>query len=347
MTSAVIKQGISFIKQKKNEGINIKIPRNSGQIDDNFPAGSEITKFSAEVLEDSGKLGIKNVEITTDKSGFSYFLDGIERKRIFSYMRSIPIIYGYVAGVVLKRTDKQLHSVNLEKTYENFYMPVKTDFGCPEFYFSEDELKGIAQSIKNIGKRQKADENYPMLPEDFIKAAHSSIQSKRNKIEGSLAKTWIDAGYDDGWLFVDGRLENKNKELISGSNIVGIIKSHHASYFNIEDQYKLYTMEKGQRSGVFQPIGGDGRKENVYSWYLKLHHDKKHGDNNFGLIRVEVPAEEEFLRKADLISSWILLEAKPVAFPASRWDRMIYPIKYCEDYLKSRAPSWTLINSLN
>jgi len=146
---------------------------------------------------------------------------------------------------------------------------------------------------------------------------------------------------------VDGRLENKNKELISGSNIVGIIKSHHASYFDYEEQYKIYTMRKGQRTGVFQPKGGDGKTENIYSWYLKLHEDKRHGDNNFGLIRVEVPAEEEYLKKADLISSWILLETKPVALPASRWDRMIYPIKYCEDYLKSKAPTWTLINSLH
>ena len=105
-------------------------------------------------------------------------------------------------------------------------------------------------------------------------------------------------------------------------------------------------MEKGQRSSVFQPLNEKGKRENIYSWYLRLHYNKNYGDNSFGLIRVEVPAEEEYLKKVDLISSWILLETKPVAFPASRWDRMIYPIKYCEDYLKSKAPSRTLINSL-
>lgn len=348
MTSAIIQQGISFIREKKRRGADIKIPRKSSQNDELFSLQEVLNSNGADVLEDEGKLKVRQVEITTEKSGFSYFLDGIERKKILFYYRSIPVIYGYVAGVVLKRTDKKMHSMGFEKSHESFYLPLKQSPESPEHYFSSEELQSFEKNMVNIGKPSSKDGNdYPMIPEQLVQAAHSEIQTKRNYIEESLVKEWIGGGFDDGWLFVDGRLENKSRDLIANSNIIGVIKSHHASYFGYEEQYRIYSMQKGERSGVFQPKNDKGKRENVFSWYLKLHHDKRQGDNNFGLVRVEVPAEERFLKKADIISSWILLETKPVAFPASRWDRMIYPIKYCEDYLKSKAPSWTLIDSLH
>lgn len=347
MSSAIIQQGINFIREKKQKGIDIKFPRKSSQNEDIFATIPEIKQKNAEILEDSAELKIKKVEPDTDKSGFSFFLDGIERKKILFYYRSIPVIYGYTAGAVLKRTDKKMHSIGLEKSLENFYLPVKDLANSPEHYFSADEITDISKNIINIGKpATKGADDYPLMPEQLIKAAHSEIQTKRNNIEESLVKDWVKANYSDGWLFVDGRLENKNKKLIENSNIAGIIKSHHASYFDYKDLYSLYSMKKGERSSVFQPIDQKGKKENIFSWYLKIHYDEKNGDNNFGLIRVEVPARERFLKNADIISSWILLETKPVAFPASRWDRMIYPVKYCEDYLKSKAPSYVLIESL-
>ncbi len=341
MNSTIIRHGVNFIREKKQKGIDIKIPRKSAQNDEDFSINETLKTNDAEIIEDNKKLKIKQVEITAEKSGFSYFLDGIERKKILFYYRSIPVIYGYVAGVVLKRADKKMCSVELEKSQENFYIPVKQSPDSPGHYFSAEEIENLGKNIVNIGKPPDG-ADYPMIPEQLIQAAHSEIQTQRNRIEESLVKDWIDRAFQDGWLFVDGRLENKNKELIADSNIVGVIKSHHAVYLGYEDQYKVYSMKKGERSGVFQP-----KNENVYSWYLKLHYNKRQGDNNFGLIRVEVPAEEKFLEKADLISSWILLESKPVAFPASRWDRMIYPVKYCEDYLKSKAPSHILIDSLH
>jgi|GEM_PF-1296706 len=347
MTSTVIKQGINFIREKKQEGIDIRIPRKSMQNDDLFSTPPAIERKQADILEDSGNLKTKAVEIQEEKSGFSYFLDGIERKKILFYYRSIPVIYGYVSGVVMKRTDKQMHSIGLEKAEENFYLPLKNSPDAPEHYFSFEEIDKLNKNPVNVGKPDNKGGGFPVMPEQFIQAAHSKIQTGRNEIEESLVKEWIQGNYNDGWLFVDGRLESKNKDLIAGANIVGVIKSHHASYFDYKDLYKIYSMKKGERSGVFRPKDEKGGKENVFSWYLRLHYDKRQGDNNFGLIRVEVPAEDMFLKKADLISSWILLETKPVAFPASRWDRMIYPIKYCEDYLKSKAPSWTLIDSLH
>jgi len=344
MPSEIIKNGSSFIKQKRMSGEDIKIPKSffNPENTDFAPPVNIPDKRNSEVVEESdGILKFKKVEIKTEKSGFSYFLDGIERKKIVFYYRSIPVIYGCVGAVILKRTDKKLHSAGLEKFSENFYLPLKLN-GTPEHYFDTDEIKSLGKNIINIGEKDKLG-NYPYLPAEFIQAAHSEIQTLRGNLEKSFVREWLNADNYDGWLFVDGRIEGK----ISGKNLAGIIKSHQACYFDFETQYKIYTMEKGQRSSVFQPEDKNGKKENVYSWYLRLHHDKRNGVNDFGIIRVEIPAKQELLSKANEISSWILLETKPVGFPASRWDRMIYPIKYCEDYLKSKAPTWTMIESLS
>jgi hypothetical protein len=316
----------TFIKEKRQTGEDIKIPRIARENDD-FSNMKDINDIlNSEVLENNGILHTKTVQITEKTSQFRYFLDGIERKKILFYYKSIPCIYGYVAAAVLGRTDKKMHSIGLEKPYEALYLPAS--------HFPDD----LGIKITNIQKDE------PMLPDQYIFEAHKEIQKVRGELERGMVREWISQNNNDGWLFVDGRVEKLSRELTSGKNIVGIIKSHHACYFDIEQQFKIYSMKKGERSSVFQPQDKQGNKEKVFSWYLRLHYDSKYGTNDFGLIRVEIPADEALIDKADLISNWILLETKPVAFPASRWDRMIYPIKYCEDYLKSKAPSYSRLS---
>lgn len=344
MTSTIIKNGSAFIKQKKISGEDIKIPKNFFN-PENMDFASPVNipeNMDAEIIredEPDGILRFRKIEIKTEKSGFSYFLDGIERKKIVFYYRQIPIMYGYVGAAVLKRTDKQLHSCGIEKFSEKFYIPVKTSSDSPNHYFEFNEIKELGEVDKNIKKIGEKDKL--KMPTEFIKAAEDQIHADREDLEKLLAQDCINNN-KDGWLFVDGRIAGK----ISGENLAGIIKSHRACYFDYEDQYKIYTMEKGQRSSIFQPKGKNGQNENVFTWYLRLHYDKRNGVNDFGIIRVEIPAKKELIKRVDEISSWILLETKPVGFPASRWDRMIYPIKYCEDYLKSKAPTWTMIESI-
>ena len=37
--------------------------------------------------------------------------------------------------------------------------------------------------------------------------------------------------------------------------------------------------------------------------------------------------------RADQISLWILAEASPLALPDARWDKMVYGIRDCEEFL--------------
>jgi len=332
-----------YVKDKKREGANIKVPRDIGDLENFVVSNAEETvKIKrASIVEGTGKtLNIKEVKISSENSGFAYFLDGIERKRLLFNENFIPIIYGYVAAVIMKRTDKKMHSIGMEDSSEKIYLPYKENPDAPDYYFDIEDFIKYKIIPYNTGKKDEKTGLYPQYPKEFEKISHSDIQTTRGDIEKRLAKQWLNNNFDNGLLYVDGRLENRDNELLASSNVVGVIKSHHVYYFNPQEQNRIFNLKKGERTSVFQP-----EKENIFSWYLRLH-ESNTGGIDFGIIRIEIPANERLLKQVDEISSWILLERNPVAFPASRWDRMIYPIKYCEDYLKSKAPTYTMIESI-
>lgn len=338
----VINEINKLIKDKKHSGENIQVLKEQPDSDFDAINRTKQPKQKSALMIEGNSLDIKKVPINTTKSGFNYFLDGIERNRVLFNYNFIPVTYGYVSAVILKRTDKKLHSIGLEDSRENLYLPIKSSTQSPSHYFDMKDFADykFRNNIINTGERDDKTGEYPKFPVEFEQRAHSDIQTTRGNLEKALTQKWLNQANDEGWLFIDGTLENRDSSVLSELNIVGVIKSHSVYYFDFLDQSKIYNMKKGERTSVFKP-----ENKNVFTWYLKLH-ESQNGKEDFGIVRVEVPADDSLLNKVDEISSWILLETKPIAFPASRWDRMIYPIKYCEDYLKSKAPSWTIIESL-
>ena len=62
----------------------------------------------------------------------------------------------------------------------------------------------------------------------------------------------------------------------------------------------------------------------------------------WGLVRVEIahPDAAELHAigdRADEVSRWILAESSPVALPDARWDKMVYGIRDCEEFLRAVA----------
>ena len=81
------------------------------------------------------------------------------------------------------------------------------------------------------------------------------------------------------------------------------------------------------------------KRASVASWYLRIRDSRGH-DPMWGLVRVEVAApaagrEAEIGARADEVSRWILAEAAPVALPDARWDKMVYGVRDCEEFLRA------------
>jgi len=58
----------------------------------------------------------------------------------------------------------------------------------------------------------------------------------------------------------------------------------------------------------------------------------------YGLLRVEARAHADTVARASEISAWLWAERAPLATPATRWDRLLYPLHQVAEYLKALAP---------
>ena len=177
-------------------------------------------------------------------------------------------------------------------------------------------------------------------PLALAQAAHDKISTVRGSLESGLASRWVAQNIGDDWLLVDGGLQSDYGE---AGNIVGVTKSHGTQYLTWEEQRVVLGLRVGERSSAFVPIVRSRRRP-VYSWYLRMHPSEGR-DVYFGLIRVEAPRSARALGMVDEISRWLLAERAPLSLPDSRWDKMIYPIRDCEMFMKSLAPSHTNLDA--
>jgi hypothetical protein len=65
------------------------------------------------------------------------------------------------------------------------------------------------------------------------------------------------------------------------------------------------------------------------------------------MVRVEIAKKfaNDAASHAERISRSLLSERLPTSYPAPRWDKHLYPIRACENYLSSVMPSISTITA--
>ena len=188
---------------------------------------------------------------------------------------------------------------------------------------------------------------------DYYKLRNRALQkskSMRLDLEDELIKQWRTSGESENhFLIVDGTLMNFRDEQ-NVKQCIGVSKSFGSRYFNISENNRIIQMNEFERSWTFkfhQPEEDErlGARERI-SWYLRLR-SRPNSDPEFGLIRVEISrvytdGAAEF---ADRFSKSLLSDRLPTSYPAPRWDKHLYPIKECENYLSSVMPSIATITA--
>ncbi len=246
-----------------------------------------------------------------------FFLDGIQRSWLLYYQEGTPVYFGYGAAVIRQRCDRRLQTWSYQ-AQEALY--------AARARLPEQEQERLQQSgIPLVDTETTAD--HPLLQ---CEAAREAIGRARERLEVNLARQWLPT-QTEGWLAIDGSLTGA-AETAGHPRTVGLIKSHHTQFFPAAEQAQILALVYGERSSAFVPRG----RYPVCSWYLRL---REVGDRDpyFGLIRVETAIANWPL--ADTLSRWLLAEGRPLSLPDTRWDKMIYPIRDCEQYLRSREPS--------
>lgn len=280
---------------------------------------------SATVLE-GGPLRAKRV-FDPPVVGFRAFLDGTQRSELVGYVGAAPIILGRAAAVVRERRNRRMHTWHLPLVEWRIY--------CPRQLVDPNAWAALLTAYGLLLVDITADATdlaaHPFALRD---AAVHRVQAHREELEQRLAERWCNTEHDP--LFIDGGISGSEKVAVS-SCTVGVVKSHRTLYAEGDALAAVLHLGRGERSSVFRITSP--RRTTVASWYLRLRDPRGH-DPMWGLVRVETayPAPEDMDRigaRADEISRWSLAEASPLALPDARWDKMVYGVRDCEEYLRA------------
>lgn len=180
-----------------------------------------------------------------------------------------------------------------------------------------------------------------------ISAVRQALELTRG-LRGQLYGKWRAAeGSDQSKVLVlSGNIfDVPNSDL--SQNVVAIETQFYAPWQNsalLEPALKTGLFNRSQLLKVSKPEGGEGLTK--YMWYTRLRKTKQ-AVPEFGLLRCMTLAADDAAaaKRADELTTILLDERIPVTFPAPDWDRLIFPVKLCHDYLESMIPSRETVRS--
>jgi hypothetical protein len=258
---------------------------------------------------------------------FRAFLDGTQRSEIASYLGGAPIVLGHVAAVIRERRNRRMHTWGAPLAESRVY--------CPRALMSPPDWDTLHSAYGDrLVDTSDGDADLTSHPFALRDAAIHRVQAHREAIERRLAERWCVREPDP--IFIDGGISGSEAVAVSGCT-VGVVKSHRTLYAEGEALATVLSLGHRERSSVFRITSP--KRTTVASWYLRLR-DPLGRDPMWGLVRVEValPAAEAMNRmgeRADEVSRWILAEASPLALPDARWDKMVYGVRDCEEFLRA------------
>jgi hypothetical protein len=263
--------------------------------------------------------------------GFEAFLDGIQRSHVVDYAGTIPIVGGEIAAVVRRRVHRRM------TTWDNGHL-ADSRLYAPLQLLDRSARREIEAAGIELRDTLAPNEDTSGHPLELLRRAVDAVKRDRERLEEDLAESWVTSM--EAPLFVDGLLPSGSRSSQSGW-CIGVVKSHHTIYAPGDGLPVILGLREAERSSVFRVERAWGPR--VLSWYLRLREPPSH-DPFMGLVRVEVAptgeiasSDETLSRHADEVSRWILAERAPLALPDARWDRMVYGIRDCEEYLRATA----------
>jgi hypothetical protein len=253
---------------------------------------------------------------------FTAFLDGTQRSRVLVHAGEIPVVHGVVAAVIRHRTERRLHTWGEPVVRQALYAPLPL---LPPGWRAALEQAEV--TVTDTLSTSQPASHHPFALQD---AAIHAVQVAREAAERELAERWC--ANPGGDLFVDGSI-TASERVATSACAIGVVKSHHTLYAEGEALRVVLRLRRGERTSIFRITSP--RRTPVASWYLRVRDPVGH-DPLWGLVRVEVAETSTGMTaRADDVSGWVMAEALPLAVPDGRWDKMMYGIRDCEEFLRA------------
>lgn len=267
--------------------------------------------------------------------GFSAFLDGAQDSRIIHYADGVPIVFGRAAAVVRNRVLRRMVTWKRPVVRTRLYIPrtlVSASVWARALESSFEVVDTTDPTDGATGGLGSANDAHPFA---IAQRALEAVKRDRERVERLLAEDWCATQSET--LFVDGSIATS--ERVSRSDaVVGVIKSHRTLYVTGPAMRVVQSLPLHHRSSVLRVEAF--HRTSVASWYLRVRDPAGH-DPMWGLLRVETmlpdkaDSPQAITARANLISRWILAESTPLAMPDGRWDKMVYGIRDCEEFLRA------------
>lgn len=254
-------------------------------------------------------------------AAFVGFLDGIQESRVIKVARGIPIVWGRISAVIRRRVDRRLTTWTHPIVDARIYAPLSA--------LDAETRDNLADLAVVDTSRADDDAILSRHPAHVTEQALHAVQRDRERAERTLAEQWCGTMREP--LLVDGSISGSDIVATHGC-AVGVVKSHRQLYASATLLDVILGLACGERTPVVR-IAPRNRTP-VHSWYLRLRDGVAH-DALWGIVRVEVAETADATARADEVSRWVLAERAPLALPDSRWDRMAYPVRECEEYLRA------------
>jgi hypothetical protein len=265
---------------------------------------------------------------------FTAFLDGTQSSHALWYHDGLPVVRGTVAAVVRVRRSRLMGTWGRGPRVERrVYAPCAY---LPPVVC--DALHALGVPVRDT--TEPGPDGAPPSPHPLAlldRAVHF-VQADRERAERELAEEWCRRQpVEGGLLLVDGSIQGS--DLVAAARcVLGVVKSHRTLYAEGDALRVVLGLGAGERSTAFRV--SVGRRAPVASWYLRLR-DPAGRDPMWGLVRLEAALPDAgeppaaAARRFDAASRAVLAEAAPLALPDGRWDKMVYPIRDCEQFLKA------------
>jgi hypothetical protein len=277
----------------------------------------------AELVED-GELRTHPVSATPAPPPVVSFLNGIERWSVRAYDGVIPVVEAYAAAAARRRDARG----ELRTTVER-----RRSFVVAALSSMTPALRDLLE--QSAGDLEPVDAEFVGQPPRYLEQVEAIVRRARARLERELAESCLAQLDTDEWLVLDGLL-SRSPAVARHPRALGVIKSHGAQFLEGRGLERALTLPAGHRTSVFAVRGGHTRTE-TYSWYLRLW-PWEGNDLLYGLLRIEARAHADTVANASALSAWLWAERAPLATPATRWDRLLYPLHQVEEYLKALAP---------
>lgn len=254
---------------------------------------------------------------------FAAFLDGTQSSRVVQYVGGMPIVHASVAAVVRVRQERRMRTWREPLLSRALYAPLGL---LPDAV--RDAVLASGVEVFDTSANRDIESIHPFALQEV---ALQAVQRHRSALERALAEAWVRGG--DGELFMDGGI-SESAEVAASPLVVGVVKTHQQLYVHGDDLPTVLALKAAERSSVTRV--SPRTRTPVLSWYVRLR-DASARDPLWGLVRVECAdtGSVAIAARAADISRWVLAEALPLTLPDGRWDRMVYGIRDCEEFLRA------------